>query len=137
MTAPRDGMVFTSIEYDDGWTVLVDGKKAETFAAGNAMLSFDVTAGEHTVTINFFPRGFAIGLALSAIGLILLVLIVWGLRHPDKVQAIRARLSRKKEPVEADMTELTEPTEDSAVAQMEKWLDEQTAEPLEEPQEEA
>ena len=140
ITASRDGVVFTWIEDDDGGTVVVDGQKVETCAAANAMLSFDVTAGDHTVTMTFFPSGLGIGLTLSAIGLVLLVLIVWGLKHPDKVQAIRARLSRSKAPAKPDVTEPTEPTEpaeESAVAQMEQWLEEQAETPAEEPTDES
>ena len=144
ITAPRDGMVFTSIEYDPGWTVLVDGQKVETFAAGNAMLSFDVSQGEHTVTMTFFPSGLAIGLVLSGIGLVLFILILRGLRHPERVRALRARLSREKampaeeaaeEAAEETAEAETEPAAEPAVAQMEKWLDEQVAEPAEAPAE--
>ncbi|MBR3289166.1 MAG: YfhO family protein [Clostridia bacterium] len=104
MTAPRDGMVFTSVVYDPGWTVLVDGQPVETYATAKSMLSFDVTAGDHTVTMTFFPSGLKIGLVLTAAGLILLVLIVWGLKHPDRVRAWKDRLFRSK-PAATDKTE--------------------------------
>ena len=48
---------------------------------------------------------------LSGIGLVLFILILWGLRHPDKVQALRARLSRNK----AVPAEEAEEAEDSLV----------------------
>ena len=137
LTAPNDGAVFTSITYDAGWTVLVDGQKVETYPIGNAMLSFDVTAGEHTVTMTFFPRGFAIGLALSVLGLILLIAILWGLKHPERVKALTRRRSRSDEAAEPTEEPTEEPTAGSAVEQMEKWLDEQAEETPEEPADEA
>ena len=156
MTAPQDGMVFTSIVYDPGWTVMVDGKKVETFATSKSMLSFDVTAGAHTVTMTFFPSGLKVGLVLSLIGLVLLVLITWGLGHPDKVRAWTKRLSGKRtvnaapaevpddaptgedviEPAE-DVTEpveeAAEPTAKPAAARIEQWLNEQIEGSADEP----
>lgn len=67
------GTVFTSIPYDAGWTVKVDGKTVETYAVGDAMLGFDVTAGEHTVTLTFLPRGFIVGIVLTVLGILLTV----------------------------------------------------------------
>ena len=91
--------------------------------------------------MTFFPSGLKIGLVLSGIGLVLFILILWGLRHPDKVQALRARLSREKaapaEEAEEAAEEAAEPVEEPAVSQMEKWLDEQVAAPAEEPAEES
>ena len=34
LTAPEDGAVFTSIPYDAGWTVTVDGVKVDTYGVG-------------------------------------------------------------------------------------------------------
>ena len=43
VTAPSDGVIYTSIPYDKGWSVEVDGQKVETLLTGcNAMLAFRV-----------------------------------------------------------------------------------------------
>lgn len=85
LSADKAGTVFTSIPYDSGWTVKVDGKPVETFGIGEtdtegaagAMLAFDIEAGPHEVELSFFPRGLLLGLGLSAVSLILLCLLVW------------------------------------------------------------
>lgn len=75
INAPGNGTVFTSIPYDAGWTVKVDGKKVETFAGGDAMLAFDTTPGQHTVEFSFATRGLLPGVVLSLASLALLILL--------------------------------------------------------------
>ncbi len=77
VSAVKGGVLFTSIPYDAGWTVKVDGKKVETFAAGDAMLAFDIGAGEHTVELHFFTVGLIPGIVLSILSLLLLILLLW------------------------------------------------------------
>ena len=77
VSAAKDGSLFTSIPYDEGWTVKVDGQEVETFAAGDAMLAFDLAAGEHTVELTFFTVGLVPGLILSVVSLLLLILLLW------------------------------------------------------------
>ncbi len=77
VNAAKAGVLFTSIPYDEGWTVRVDGQEVETFAAGDAMLAFDLAAGEHTVEITFFPSGLLPGIVWSLICLALLILLLW------------------------------------------------------------
>lgn len=77
VNAAKSGVLFTSIPYDEGWTVKVDGKKVETFAACDAMLAFDLGAGEHTVELSFFTVGLIPGIILSIVSLILLILLLW------------------------------------------------------------
>lgn len=72
----KSGVLFTSIPFDDGWTVTVDGKKVETFAAGNAMLAFEVSAGRHTVEMRFFTKGLIPGVIASLISAALLILLL-------------------------------------------------------------
>lgn len=95
MVAPRDGCVFTSIPYDTGWTVKVDGKKVETFDAGKAMLAFDIAAGSHDITFTFFPRGLALGITLTVIAILALIFIGWVKRHPAKLEQAKRKIARK------------------------------------------
>ncbi len=66
------GTMFTSIPYDAGWQVYVDGVLTETSAYENAFLSFPVSAGNHTIEMKYMPEGFQTGLLISLISLILL-----------------------------------------------------------------
>ncbi len=91
VTALEDGVMMTSITYDKGWTVLVDGKEvtplstkmveaADTGTVGmaEALLCFEVPEGTHTITLTFFPEGLKVGLLLSGMSLVgLILLLVW------------------------------------------------------------
>jgi len=59
-------LVFTDTYYP-GWTATVDETPAEIFPAYGAFRAVVVPKGEHTVTFEYFPRSFQIGLALSVI----------------------------------------------------------------------
>ncbi len=60
-----DGVLFTSIPYDDGWRVWIDGNEVETSAFDEALLCVQVPAGEHTVRMTYMPAGANLGLAVS------------------------------------------------------------------------
>jgi len=113
VTAPRDGSIMTSVVYDKGWTVKVDGHKVDTYAIGNSMLSFDVAAGDHTVTMTFFPTGLLYGIALFVIGVGALLFILLVKKHPEKLALAKKKLKRLKKkkvvpvPVSADILPTT------------------------------
>ena len=78
------GTVFTSIPYDAGWRVKVDGKRVDTYAACDAMLAFDLAAGSHTVEFSFVPRGLLPGILLSLVSLVVLVLLCWWMKRKGR-----------------------------------------------------
>ena len=61
----KDGSLFTSIPYDAGWTVEIDGAAVKTQAAYGALLSVPVTKGFHEITFSYQPPGFIPGLLIS------------------------------------------------------------------------
>ncbi|MDD4415076.1 MAG: YfhO family protein, partial [Oscillospiraceae bacterium] len=72
----ENGVLLTSIPFDKGWAVTVDGENVQTFAAGDAMLAFSVDAGEHKVEIRFFTVGLIPGVITSLVSLVLLILLL-------------------------------------------------------------
>ena len=62
----EDGVLFTSIPYDQGWTVEVDGKKVQTEKAGDTFLALRLGAGHHEVKMRYVSPGFKTGLLISA-----------------------------------------------------------------------
>lgn len=75
VTSDEDDVIFTSIPYDKGWSVYVDGKKVESYKILDAFIGFDVSAGEHTIEMKFAPVGYHFGLFLGLIGLILFFIL--------------------------------------------------------------
>ena len=69
----EDGLFYTSVVYEEGWSVKVDGEKVDTKAVGNAMLCFDITKGQHTIEMSYLPKGYLIGTLASILGIILLI----------------------------------------------------------------
>lgn len=76
LQASCDGAVFTSLVYDDGWSVKVDGKEVKTYALEDGLLCFDITSGSHNVEIEYNVPGFTSGLIIS---LVTLALVIFGL----------------------------------------------------------
>lgn len=76
VAALSDGILFTSIPYEEGWTVYVDGVAVETEAYADAFLSVPLSAGEHTIHMEYMPAGLKQGAAITLGSLLLLLLTV-------------------------------------------------------------
>ena len=79
INASADGVLYTSINYDTGWSVYIDGEKvskADIVSIGNdALLGVNITAGEHTVTFKYMPEGLILGVLISLTALSLMILL--------------------------------------------------------------
>lgn len=76
LNASKDGIIYTSINFDNGWSVYLDGKKVnadDIFAIGDALLGIRTTAGIHTLELKYTPEGLLIGIIISLITLLLLI----------------------------------------------------------------
>lgn len=72
-----NSILYTSIPYDKGWSVKVDGKKVspeDTVIIGDAFLAIKLKDGEHSVEFEFVPQGLVAGVCISAFGLMFLLL---------------------------------------------------------------
>ena len=65
--AKENCYLYSSIPYDDGWSVYVDGKKAETFEIGGTLLAIELTPCQHKIEYKYFPVGFLYGIIISAV----------------------------------------------------------------------
>ncbi len=81
----QSGDVFTSIPYEEGWTVYVDGKEIKTKAIGEAFLGFDIDQGKHDIELKYFPKGMKLGGLVTIAGTIVYGLMwIWHLRSRRK-----------------------------------------------------
>lgn len=77
VNAPKDCILYSSIPFDKGWTVKIDGKEIgeeDYCALGNAYLCVRIPAGEHTVEYKFEPVGLTAGIAVSFVTMAVLIL---------------------------------------------------------------
>lgn len=65
LTAEENSYLYTSIPYDEGWEIYIDGQKTPTFKTGSSMLTAAVKPGEHDVVIKYSPKGPVYGIAIS------------------------------------------------------------------------
>lgn len=70
-------VLFTSIPYENGWIVKVDGKKVDYYDVYETFIGLDLTEGTHTIEFIFYPPGFKLGVLISLITLILFVIFIW------------------------------------------------------------
>ncbi len=53
--------LYSSIPYDKGWEIYIDGEKAESFEVGTAMLATTIKPGTHTVEYKYSPSSIKYG----------------------------------------------------------------------------
>lgn len=82
-TDESNQLILTTIPYDKGWEVKVDGKKVDVIDAvdtkpgvdgGGVLLAFEIdAAGQHTVSIEYKPKIVTVGLIISGIALLIFI----------------------------------------------------------------
>lgn len=70
-----DGLLFTSIPYDEGWKVYVDGEEAEITKIFNAFIGIKLQKNVHKVEFKYTTVGLKYGIILTGIGWCIFVLL--------------------------------------------------------------
>lgn len=69
--------IVTSVAYDKGWKVLVDGKEVDTYKINGGFIGFGVDdEGNHEINMYFVPTGFKTGIYLSISGVFIFISLV-------------------------------------------------------------
>ncbi|MBQ6815125.1 MAG: YfhO family protein [Lachnospiraceae bacterium] len=76
ITSTGDGLMYTSIIYDRGWSAYVDGKEVEITSINDAVLAVPVPAGTHTIELKYFPTNLGIGLAITFVSIAALITLI-------------------------------------------------------------
>lgn len=64
--ADADGTLLTTVPYDEGWTVRVDGERVDyTATVDDALIAVPVHAGHNEVELTYMPRGLIAGCVIS------------------------------------------------------------------------
>ncbi len=86
-TSKSNKTILTTIPYDKGWEVYVDGKKVETVEAVDALVSFEIEdAGDHTLRFVYRSSAFKIGIVITLASLAGFILIII---FEDKLKRLR------------------------------------------------
>ena len=121
-----DSLFFTSIPYDKGWTVKVDGEKIakeDYVALKDAYLCFNLPAGEHEIELSYIPQGLLLGAGVSALTVLALIFvaIIFAKRRKSNVNAPFVYV-----PVVEEETEVTETSDEPVSVDMD--IPEETSE---------
>lgn len=70
----KDNVLFTSIPYEKGWSVYVDGKKVDKLKINDGFIGVELEKGDHVIEFKFWPTGLKIGIIISLSSLTILIL---------------------------------------------------------------
>lgn len=86
ITALEDGICFTSIPYDEGFTLYVDGVETEYTTIADAFIGIPLTKGTHTIEFKYTARGIKTGGIITGICLIILIgFIVFRIKYKKEI----------------------------------------------------
>ncbi|HFI0463749.1 TPA: YfhO family protein [Streptococcus suis] len=69
--------MMTSIPFNLGWTVKVDGQVVDLYEAWGAFMAFPISPGQHEIEMVFIPDGWYLGLGISAFSIIMIVVFTF------------------------------------------------------------
>lgn len=67
----EEGTLLLTIPYDEGWTILVDGKETEFSCVGGALTGVHLTEGEHSIEMKYTPSGLWLGTGITLVSAVL------------------------------------------------------------------
>lgn len=76
ITALEDGYFVSSLPYDTGYKIMVDGKSIPYEKVNTAFVGFPLEKGSHEITITYLAKGHNLGKTLSIVGGVLFLAIM-------------------------------------------------------------
>ena len=77
VTADEDGYLILSMPYDPGFTIKVDGVETEAALFEDMMIAVPLTAGEHEISLTYYPQGMTAGILITMLSVVLFGIICW------------------------------------------------------------
>ncbi len=108
VNAQEGQILFTSIPYEEGWTVKVDGKKVQVISEDGktesvnaqqclkAMIYVELEPGTHTITMSYLPPYFMTGMIMLGVGIAIIIMFYTYDRKNNKVLIARVRNKRRE-----------------------------------------
>lgn len=72
----ENSTLVSTIPYEDGWKIYVDGKKVSKKKVFNTFMGVDLKKGTYIVEFKFIPSGLILGIIISFISLMLLIIYI-------------------------------------------------------------
>ena len=67
--------IATSIPYDKGWNVYMDGQRVPVEKNWDTMLAFRAASkGDHVIVMKYYPEGWQTGIVITGISVLLFIL---------------------------------------------------------------
>ena len=88
-------IMFTTIPYDNGWHVIINGKEIETFKNIDSLLAFDLSVGNLEIELYFIPKGFYLGLGISIGTVIALVCSSYTSKKKNNINKVGGSVLKK------------------------------------------
>lgn len=114
ITVDEGQLLFTTIPYEEGWTITVDGKEVIPTVVLDSLIAVELTAGTHTVTMKFLPNYLITAIIISVMS-ILLVIFIGIVQYKDGELMYRLFCSKKRRPTKA-IEETNEASEENREA---------------------
>lgn len=102
VTAGYEGILFTSIPYDKGWEIQVDGQTVSGEKLVDTFLGVRLTEGHHTISMTYCPQGLKEGIVITFCSAVLVAFAAM-------IGALKKRNQRYSEPENQYITEERQP----------------------------
>lgn len=76
ITAKKAGVLYLAFPYSDGYTIYVDGEKADKLLLGAGNMGVRLGAGEHVIELRYHTSGLLPGAVISLVGIAVFVLLI-------------------------------------------------------------
>lgn len=100
VNVPDGQTLFTSIPYDEGWQLTVDGKKADYYKVCGAFIGIDLTPGAHTVEMKYIPGGLYMGIIISCVAWVIMLL---GVMHNSNKKHTQKLVKNNKNEIDRNI----------------------------------
>lgn len=70
ISCERDGIFLTTLPYDGGWRIFIDGEEAETFKAADYLTACNIKEGTHEIELRYTVPGIKAGAVISLFGIL-------------------------------------------------------------------
>ncbi len=69
--------ILTTLPYDEGWKVYVDGKAVEYEKTLDALIAFNIdNAGKHNIEFRYLPTSFTLGLTITILSILIFIFVM-------------------------------------------------------------